>query len=211
MNSNGTTTITWNLNNVPASAIGYIKFDAQIKNTVPNCTTVLNKVHISASNEPSQFTFNNDYQVTSPIQCPQNPQLWIQKDVVASTGGYTPDGYAIYTIVYGNSGSGTATGTFVTDTLPNDVSYAGAFPTPSSVNGQTLTWNIGNVAPNQQGIIKIYVKINTNVPLCQNYIVLNKGRVQATNAGPVEDDATFLILCYDLWSNKVIDKPVVAS
>ena len=55
------------------------------------------------------------------------------------------------------------------------------------------------------------MKINANVPICQNYIVLNKGRVQATNAGPVEDDATFLVLCYDLWSNKIIDKPVVAS
>lgn len=67
------------------------------------------------------------------------------------------------------------------------------------------------MAPGQQGIIKIYVKINANVPICQNHTVLNKGRVQATNAGPVEDDATFLVLCYDLWSNKIIDKPVVAS
>ncbi len=211
LNGNGTTTITWNLGNMPANSIQYIKFDAQIKTSVPNCSTVKNQVQIAASNEPYQFTFNNDAMVTSPIQCPQNPQLWLQKDVVASTGGYMPNGYAVYTITYGNSGSGTATGTFVTDTLPSDVTFANSLPSPSSINGQTLTWNVGNLAPNQQGLIKIYVKINNNVPLCQNHTILNKGVVDATNAGPAEDDATFLILCYDLWSNKVIDKPVVAS
>jgi len=49
------------------------------------------------------------------------------------------------------------------------------------------------------------------VPVCQNYIVDNIGMVTATNATGAQDNATFLVLCYDLYSNKVIDKPVVAS
>lgn len=208
-NANGTTTITWNIGNMPAGSQGIIKFNAQIKQTVPNCTKVLNDVHVAASNET--LTLNNDYHVEHPIQCPTGPQLWIQKDVVASTGGYMPNGYAIYTIKYGNSGSGTAINATVSDTLPSELTYVSAMPTPASVAGQALSWNVGNIAPGQQGIIKIFVKINATIPLCQNYIVNNTGTVMATNAGPVKDDANFLVLCYDLWSNKVIDKPVVAS
>jgi len=210
-NANGTTTITWNVGNIPAGAQGIIVFQAQIKNTVPNCSTVQNKVHVSATNELPADTLNNDYMVTSPIQCPGNPQLQIVKDVVASTGGYVPNGYALYTITYKNIGNTTANGVTVTDTLPSDVTYHTAFPTPTSINGQTLTRSIGNLAAGAQGIIQIYVKINANVPFCQNHTVLNKGTVSATNAPSVEDDATFLVLCYDLRSNKIIDKPVVAS
>lgn len=210
-NSNGTTTITWNIGNMPAGSQGVIKFNAQIKTSVPNCSTVLNGVSIAASNEPTSATLNNSYSVTHPIQCPGNPQLRTQKEVIASTGGYAPHGYAVYTITYGNSGSGTANNVVVTDTLPSEVAYHTSFPTPSGVVGQTLTWNIGNLPAGAQGVIKIYVKINSNVPICQNHTVLNKGRVTASNASPVEDDAIFLVLCYDLWSNKIIDKPVVAS
>lgn len=194
-----------------AGSQGVIRFDAQIKSTVPNCSTVINDVNIAATNEPGSATLNNSYSVTHPIQCPGNPQLWTQKEVVASTGGYAPNGYAVYTITYGNSGSGTANDVVVTDTLPSEVAYHTAFPTPSSIVGQTLTWNVGTLPAGAQGVIRIYVKINTNVPICQSHNVLNKGRVTASNANPVEDDANFIILCYDLWSNKVIDKPVVAS
>ena len=170
-----------------------------------------NKVHIASSNEQPANTLNNDYEVTSPIQCPQNPHLWIQKDVVASTGGYIPNGYALYTLTYGNNGSGTATGVVMTDTLPAGVAFHSSIPAATTVAGQTITWNIGTLLPGQQGVIKIYVKINANVPVCQNYTIQNWAVISATNAGQQTDDATFLVLCYDLYSNKIIDKPLVIS
>ncbi len=209
-NANGTTTIRYNLGTIVGHAGGVIQMTTRIRGNTPNCVTVRNDVSI-ATVTPEITLFNNSAFVTSPIQCPLNPQLYIQKDVAASTGGYVPNGYAIYTLTYGNSGSGTATGVVLTDTLPADLTFVSAIPSPSVVAGQTLTWNIGTLLPGQQGIIRILVRIRSTVPVCVNQIVDNLGRITATNAAPAQDNAQFLVLCYDLYSSKVIDRPLVIS
>lgn len=209
-NANGTTTIRYNIGTVAGHAGGVIVMTTRIRGNTPNCVTVRNDVSISTVT-PEITLFNNSAFVTSPIQCPLNPQLFIQKDVTASTGGYVPNGYAIYTLTYGNSGSGTATGVVLTDTLPSDLTFVSAIPSPSAIAGQTLTWNIGTLLPGQTGIIRILVRIRSTVPVCANHIVDNLGRITATNAAPAEDNAQFLVLCYDLYASKVIDKPLVIS
>lgn len=145
-NADGTTTVRYNLGTIAGFSGGIIRITARIRGSVPNCVNVRNDVNITTVT-PELTLLNNAAFVLSPIQCPANPMLYIQKDVTASTGGYVPDGYAIYTIRYGNSGSGAATGVVLTDTLPNDLTYVSANPTPSSVVGQTLTWNIGTLLP----------------------------------------------------------------
>lgn len=209
VNSNGTTTVTFNIGTVAAYAGGIITINAKIKGNTPNCVTLQNGVSIVTTNDLTLT--NNTSMATFQMQCPTNPNLWLQKDVIASTGGYVPNGYAIYTIAFGNSGSGTATGVIVTDTLPADLTYVSSVPPASTVLGNALTWNIGTLAPGQQGVIKITVRLKSTVPVCQNHIVDNIGKVTATNATGAQDNATFLVLCFDLYANKIIDKPLVVS
>lgn len=99
----------------------------------------------------------------------------------------------------------------VSDTLPADLTYASSTPSPTLVSGQALARNVGTLAPGQQGLIKITVKIKSSVPVCQNYIVNNTGKVVATNATGAQATTSFLVLCFDLYSRKVIDKPIVVS
>lgn len=122
-----------------------------------------------------------------------------------------PNGYAVYTIAFGNAGSGTATGVVISDTLTGDLMYVSATPSPAIVSGQALVWNVGTLAPGQQGLIKITVKIKSTVPVCQSYIVDNIGKVTASNATSAQANTIFTVLCFDLYANKIIDKPLVVS
>ncbi|MBX0330267.1 DUF11 domain-containing protein, partial [Oscillochloris sp. ZM17-4] len=62
-----------------------------------------------------------------------------------------------YTVNYGNqyranpSLTRTAEGVVLTATLPGDVTFVSADVAPSSVSGQTLSWDLGTLAPNAGG------------------------------------------------------------
>ncbi|CCH52042.1 cell wall surface anchored protein [Fibrisoma limi BUZ 3] len=73
-----------------------------------------------------------------------NPDLAISK--VADTPQVSYGSNASFTIQINNIGQGTATNVVVRDTLDPGFVYVSSTPT-ATVNGNILTWNLGNVAP----------------------------------------------------------------
>jgi uncharacterized repeat protein (TIGR01451 family) len=71
------------------------------------------------------------------------PAITITKIVDRATA--MPREYIYYTIYYNNTGTGVADWVCVTDTLPANVTYFMASPSPSLIAGKTLVWNMSGV------------------------------------------------------------------
>lgn len=95
-----------------------------------------------------------------------------------------------YTITVTNTSGLTATGVQLTDTLPASLPYAasesGNTP-PTTRNGQTLTWNLGDLAPNASRSVVVFVDVPTASSLeaaagTPQTAIVNTADAQATNA-----------------------------
>lgn len=142
------------------------------------------------------------------------------KTVSAVSGFYLPGMTVEYTLSYVNQGNATATGVVLTDTFPAQVTYVSSIATPSlpapNQTGQLISWQLPNLAPNQTGQVVVRVTINTGVAVCTNLQITNNLTIFATNeaTGLLANNPSsvpFNMQCIDLWSNKVVDKPIVVS
>jgi uncharacterized repeat protein (TIGR01451 family) len=87
----------------------------------------------------------------------------------------------IYTLHITNSGSVAATGVVVTDVLPSDVTLAGSpAPPPTSQVGQTLVWNLGNIAANG-GTVVITVPVTVGIRTPNGTVLANAMQVMYAN------------------------------
>jgi len=64
-----------------------------------------------------------------------------------------------YTLAWSVSGNIDIDNVVVTDTLPADVAYVSADLIPTSINGQTLTWELGTQSPGSNGVINVTVAV----------------------------------------------------
>ncbi|MFQ5613528.1 MAG: PKD domain-containing protein, partial [Anaerolineae bacterium] len=80
-----------------------------------------------------------------------------------------------YSLAYTVSGAEEAPGLTLANTLPDHVTYQSASPPPSTVDGQVLTWNLGNVpgSPPSSGLVEITARLNTS-GLAHNQQVINQ-------------------------------------
>jgi len=110
------------------------------------------KVHVNKNGEKSIY---NNYKIDSDQTKGSNAtletlvveSLWIRK--TADKKAYCPGENVTYTILYGNSESIPAYGVNVTDVLPN-VQLLSVSPSPTSINGRSLIWKIGDLEPDNQ-------------------------------------------------------------
>lgn len=95
-----------------------------------------------------------------------------------------------YTITVTNTSAVTATAVQVTDTLPASLTYAasesGNTP-PTTRSGQTLTWDLGSLAPNASRSVTVFVNVPTASSLeaaagTGQTAIVNTASVQAGNA-----------------------------
>ncbi|MHA2266071.1 MAG: DUF11 domain-containing protein, partial [Candidatus Thorarchaeota archaeon] len=69
--------------------------------------------------------------------------------------------YLTYTLYYMNTGHATACDVVIVDTLPDGVTFVSSDPDYYSINGQVITWKVGNVEPSDTaGEITITVRVN---------------------------------------------------
>jgi uncharacterized repeat protein (TIGR01451 family) len=67
-----------------------------------------------------------------------------------------------YTLTYAVSGLDEAPGLTLANTLPPHTTYQSASLPPSSINGQTLTWNLGDTQPGSSDTITVVAQVNTS-------------------------------------------------
>ncbi len=153
--------LTWNIGTLAPNAGGTITIYVKIGASTPVCSAlkIHNDLTISATNEPNTLLENNPSWAEFYMWC-VDLRSTKEVDKAVAVAGDT----LTYTINYGNSGTVARPGT-VTDTLPAKTEYIvnSATSTPNvgqpTVNGQTLTWNVGTLQPGARWTITIKAKI----------------------------------------------------
>ncbi|MCA9933168.1 MAG: DUF11 domain-containing protein, partial [Anaerolineales bacterium] len=139
-------TLIWDLGTIPGnSAPQVIRVTAYIPLSVTHGTPLVNEVEVSGD-QLDTYPGNNGYIY----------QLTVREDVDLAITKFGVGEPAIgetfnYYVDYANWGGAPASGAVVTDTLPPEVSFISANPTPDTANGSTLTWNLPNLVGNQWG------------------------------------------------------------
>jgi uncharacterized repeat protein (TIGR01451 family) len=80
------------------------------------------------------------------------------------SGEFAPEGQAIFWIHYRNEGDADAEGVLLVDTLPPGTSYVedtSGFPTDVDPGAGTVSWDLGTVAPEEEGQFQLVVSIPT--------------------------------------------------
>lgn len=76
-----------------------------------------------------------------------------------------PGDSVTYSIFYYYQGDGPADNVFVTDNLPQELTFLSAYPLASSSNGGQLTWNIGTMQSGGYGVIFVSCLVKNNVAI----------------------------------------------
>jgi len=138
--------LSWDLGTIPGgSAPQVVRVTVHIPDTVPHGTPLVNVAEVSGD-QPDAFPGNNgySYQVTvrDDVDLAVN-KFGVGQPAVGETFNYYVD--------YANWGGAPASGATITDTLPPEVNFISAHPAPDVVDGDTLVWNLPELAGNQWG------------------------------------------------------------
>lgn len=171
--------LTWNLGTVASGASGTITVNTTVNSNAPSSLT--NRVTISTTTPGDDPSDNTDTVITTVIA----PNVHVTKSGPATV---TAGANFAYTLSYGNNGQASAAGVQLVDTLPTGVSYVSSSPAPSSVSGQTLTWNLGSLAAGATGSITIQVQAAASNP--NGTTVINSATISTTTPGDDPTDNT---------------------
>jgi len=170
----------WNIGTIIPGGSGSISITVRVNTPLPNGTLLNNSVVISA-NEGSA-----NAQETTAVQ--SSPSLNLTK--IDSPDPVEPNGILTYTLNYSNDTTGTeaATNVVITETYDSNVTFVSATPAPDVGNNQ---WNIGSLAPGDNGTIIIQVQVKTPLPngtILTNQAVMNsdQGNIFATETTTVQ-------------------------
>lgn len=103
----------------------------------------------------------------------------------------------LWRIYLSNKGSGTAYNTTMVDTLESGLIYTGSRingisdPTNTTVSGQTITWNLGDLPPKKQKIIEL----NATISVCKNlnnHVMARWGCGESYPCQEIADDSTVI-------------------
>jgi uncharacterized repeat protein (TIGR01451 family) len=158
--------VAWNLGTIPAAgqpgSTGSLSFSVLVDGNgqdLAHGTPLVNNAFfgINPDTLPQRVALTST--ATSYVQA---PAISVSKTDGRDIAG--PGDLLTYVLNVSNSGAIAATGVAITDTLPSDVSVAGAItPAPSSQDGQTLVWSGVTIPAGQSHIVTIPVSVASDV------------------------------------------------
>ena len=153
----------WNFTSLTANVSGTIVLTATVNPSAPANVPLINRAGVR-SNDTNRVedAFKLANNTATAAVTPSKPDM-----AVSSTwpGGAPTNTDVAFTISYANNGAGAASNVIVTDTLPAGVTFlpTGSTP-PSTISGQQLTWNVGDLDAQASGTISVRVHINAPPP-----------------------------------------------
>ncbi|QKX17133.1 DUF4347 domain-containing protein [Microbulbifer sp. YPW1] len=154
-----TGTVTWNIGDLAAGDSITLSLKAVVNEAVPtNIPPQINSVVVEddGNNGEDPTPENNRDDETLEIQY---VDLFIDKEYDGPVP--EPTDTIVYTLTYGNRGTATSNGVVITETLPPNTSFDAANSTPGWVqNGDTLTFDVGTLAPGEEATITFAVIID---------------------------------------------------
>jgi uncharacterized repeat protein (TIGR01451 family) len=116
---------------------------------------------------------------------PAVPNLTLAKSSLPASGATVQRGDSItYTLAYANTGTGAATGTLTSDTLPADTTFVsasagGAYDAATN----TVSWAVGTVSAGASGTVSFVVKVANSAT--DGEVITNVGNVSAAGVAPI--------------------------
>ncbi|WP_167854876.1 COG1361 S-layer family protein [Mangrovimicrobium sediminis] len=167
-------TVTWNIGTIPAGASGAVSATVTVASPIANGTVLANTAEL-ASNElaavnagPVNVTATSA-PVLSVLKQAPGPQ-------VAAGQVFT------YLIDYANSGTDTATGVVVTDTLPSGLAFVSATGGGSHSNG-VVTWNLPDLGAGAAHQLSLTAKVAS--PISDGSVLGNAISITSAQTGIV--------------------------
>lgn len=203
----GSRTVTWNVGNLGAGASDTRRFRASIINPTTNGTVLCNQASITSAELPAALSddpntaADDDASCVTVVSAPDFSGMI--KTVQDLNGAPARPGDALrYSITLINGGNETATTIVVRDSV--DANLTAINPLDGGVwdsNSRTVTWNIANLTPTQQSVLRFEAQIAT--PLNNGIVVSNQAFASADQIAapgtasddpgtPAVDDATLL-------------------
>lgn len=140
------TILTWNLGAIPPNSPAQtIQVSVEIPGGTPHGTLLENTISVSLDQVDTN-PHNNGFVHIAEVR--DDVDLAISKSGV---GQPAIGEHFRYYLDYANWGGAPATSVVITDTLPAEVSFLSSDPPYTSVDGDTLTWTLPQLAGNQWG------------------------------------------------------------
>ncbi len=162
-------TLVWTLPSLVRAGHGYIYIRVRVKDNAQVGEDLVNEVTISTSDVDINTSDNYD-SATNAVVAPKT-DMYVDKILYYGTPG-TPGGWMAYQIYFYNQGNVTANNVVVSDTLPAGVSlvsWNGYAYNPDHVTlpsvvplvqeGQTLSWNLGDLVYGAYGYLYLWVQV----------------------------------------------------
>jgi uncharacterized repeat protein (TIGR01451 family) len=127
--------------------------------------------------------------ITTTTTITSQPELSISK--IDDPDPVEPGSMLVYTITYGNTGTMTATGVTVTDTLPKGVDFITASASPTA-SDNPLVWEIGDLVPPESYSIVLTVSVPHALP-CE--LLRDWVEMVCDQTGIVTDTAETQVTC----------------
>ncbi len=175
---------------IPPNGSATLSFRVRIHDSLPaSVTEVANQGVVSSTDTLDQVTDDpetpqrNDPTVTELGK----PVLAITKSATpAPESTIMPGDVITYQLTIRNSGTVTATGLVITDSIPEGTSYRAGSATPSPASGpDPLVWNVGSLAPDGSLTIAFAVQV-TGVG--QNTTITNVASIQSEETPSTESN-----------------------
>ena len=90
--------------------------------------------------------------------------VWDSDPSTTGLGEVAPGGFVEYRFRIKNCGTSTLEQVYAIDQLPDDVTYNGSSFPPLSIVGNTITWQVGPLAPGQIAEVFVWVFVNEDAP-----------------------------------------------
>jgi uncharacterized repeat protein (TIGR01451 family) len=152
------TVVTWTVGSVPAGESRTLTFKVTISGSFTAGDTDIKNVATATS---TGETVPPSPPTTVTVKTASNLTLKKEADQTKVVGGDSIK----YTLTYGNTGDGTATGTTIVETVPGGTEYVSCTG-GCARSGSTVTWTIGSVAPGAGGSVTMTVKVIGAIDAC---------------------------------------------
>jgi uncharacterized repeat protein (TIGR01451 family) len=168
-------TVIWNLGSLAAGARGSVTTTVTVANPIADGTALQNHAGIVSSELPTPLE-------VGPIEvtATSKPVLTIVK-ATSRTHVNAGQQYS-YTITYGNSGTDTASGVVVQDTLPPGVTFISASAGGTENNG-VVTWNLPDLPAGRAN--QLLLTVQAPSPAANGTVLSNDATVDSNETAPV--------------------------
>jgi uncharacterized repeat protein (TIGR01451 family) len=173
----------WNIGALADGQEGSIRLVLRSDAATANNTTVINQSQISTTTTDRDSANNRS---DAPTLIVTRSDLAVVKTAPPRV---TAGENVQYNLSYRNNGPSVARDAVLRDTLPTDLDFVSANPAPTSnVNG-VLTWNVGDLQPNQSGIITVQMRSRIDQTVA-SLTVTNTLQIKSPTEDPTPDNNT---------------------